>query len=693
MHARSIFASAVLLATVVVLGTVTTGQSPPPRQLLVTTDTSGHLVVWRAAASGYEKAWEARPRLADANVKPAGNAFPSTSPGIAVTDCDGDGMNDLVALDSFGLTIYGAKPVYHAFEQATESSSPALAVGDVDGDVAPEIVTQRMSDTGGAAAARQITVFKVTATGVKTVVQQKVAGYGGSVAVGDVDNDKQSEILSGGSDGITILKRRNGETWEPIGTVPVMGGAGAIVVGDVDKDNKNEIVCANAGVGGKVAVYKHRKSGDRGTWPVMWQSRSLMTEGLTSGKTRAYSIVPDVAAADVDGDGQKEILAASLEYGKLGDQELTSSGRMHVFKFDGQNDFNVEWVSDRARGVWAAGVLAAGDLDGDGASEIAYYGRTIFKRATGGAKGFTATATQCSDCTVVGIGDLGELREPSPATRVVPVAWTVPGSYWPGQIVEGQTVDVALALRSVWAEAKNVTVKLSTADAGLEISAPAATTATIAAGGTVTLNGLQMKGRKSGTYAQVNLDISTGDGYHQVLPARVMVTAALPTYKPATESAVAEALEKARDDNQRVLIVWGSNADKTSQAFLESTVKNAELSRELSYEYRVVRADIAGSQKVAAKYGAVFKHGALPHLTLVASDGKVLFNEPVATTKPAQPVLAGATAPPPFDVKKVVETLKKYDAPPQDAKKMLAAALDRAKTESKTVFIWFSAPW
>ena len=107
----------------------------------------------------------------------------------------------------------------------------------------------------------------------------------------------------------------------------------------------------------------------------------------------------------------------------------------------------------------------------------------------------------------------------------------------------------------------------------------------------------------------------------------------------------------------------------------------------------MVRADIAGAGKVASKYGAMFKHGALPHLTVLSGDGKVLLNEPVATVKPAEPVLAGATAPPPFDVKKVVETLKKFDAPPQDAKQVLQAALNRARTESKTVFIWFSAPW
>ena len=45
------------------------------------------------------------------------------------------------------------------------------------------------------------------------------------------------------------------------------------------------------------------------------------------------------------------------------------------------------------------------------------------------------------------------------------------------------------------------------------------------------------------------------------------------------------------------------------------------------------------------------------------------------------------------DVKRITETLTKYQASYQDANALLASALARAKTEGKTVFIWFSAPW
>jgi len=47
-----------------------------------------------------------------------------------------------------------------------------------------------------------------------------------------------------------------------------------------------------------------------------------------------------------------------------------------------------------------------------------------------------------------------------------------------------------------------------------------------------------------------------------------------------------------------------------------------------------------------------------------------------------------------FDTKKIADFLSTYQAPPApDAGPLLQAALARAKTDDKSVFVWFSAPW
>ena len=46
-----------------------------------------------------------------------------------------------------------------------------------------------------------------------------------------------------------------------------------------------------------------------------------------------------------------------------------------------------------------------------------------------------------------------------------------------------------------------------------------------------------------------------------------------------------------------------------------------------------------------------------------------------------------------FDPKKVSAFLTQYKAPAPDANAPFAAAIDQAKREGKSVFVWFSAPW
>jgi hypothetical protein len=171
-------------------------------------------------------------------------------------------------------------------------------------------------------------------------------------------------------------------------------------------------------------------------------------------------------------------------------------------------------------------------------------------------------------------------------------------------------------------------------------------------------------------------------------PASARAAPPLPTYDASNlDARLAEASANARGNNRRVLVMWGSNADEASRSLIELAVRNAEVSRKLQYEYDVIRADPAGNEALAARLAADVQAGALPRLTVLDADGRVVANEAAAT------LTAGGTGPAALDPRQVVSFLTKHQAPPLNAETLLAGALSRAKKEQKTLFLWFSAPW
>ena len=163
-----------------------------------------------------------------------------------------------------------------------------------------------------------------------------------------------------------------------------------------------------------------------------------------------------------------------------------------------------------------------------------------------------------------------------------------------------------------------------------------------------------------------------------------------PLYNPTADAKaqIATALKSAKDDGIRVVVNWGANDDELSKAFA-----TARRSRELSFfasEYKVVNVDVGNLDKnldVAKSYGVTLERNALPALAVLDADGNVL----ARTTGRAFLAEADPAA---YDVPKLAQFFTKHQAPPApDAEPLLQAALNRAKAEGKSVFVWFSAPW
>jgi hypothetical protein len=186
----------------------------------------------------------------------------------------------------------------------------------------------------------------------------------------------------------------------------------------------------------------------------------------------------------------------------------------------------------------------------------------------------------------------------------------------------------------------------------------------------------------------------------RVLPLVVTLTLAgqvarAPVAPPRTynetadaKTLIAAAIKAAATDDIRVLINWGANDDERCRTF-----KAAQSSRDVSStffldEYRQVYVDVGHLDRnldVAKQYGAAIEAGALPALTVLDQNGKVLAN--ISSRALASSDATG------FDTKKISAFLTTHQAPAPDAVAPFEAAVKQAKRDGKSVFVWFSAPW
>lgn len=151
---------------------------------------------------------------------------------------------------------------------------------------------------------------------------------------------------------------------------------------------------------------------------------------------------------------------------------------------------------------------------------------------------------------------------------------------------------------------------------------------------------------------------------------------------------LASALARAKRDQKRVLVQWGANWCGWCKK-LDATCKaDKELSRELLYEYELVKIDVGQFDKhmdLAAQYEAGLKESGIPYLTVLDADGKLVVNRDTGSLEvPNEPR---------HDVAKVLAFLKEHESAKPDAAKAWDAALARAKSEKKRVLLHFGAPW
>ena len=662
------------------------GATPPVAgtPVLVTSDSTLHLQAWRAGAQpeSLALAWEARPRSVDATTWTARRAeavVPPRDGPLTVADVDGDGVNDLLAVDAFGVTVYGRTPAYYRFERFSESGAPNMAAGDLDGDRVAEVVFQRRV-LAGTAVSRDIEVVTLAAGRLQTVARHQLPGFGTALAVGDATIDGRADIVTAGNKLVTVLSRQADGTLtaaaEFANAAPIIA---PLLVADVNRDGRNELLVGSSGT---LTIHEARVEAGRVSYPVVWRSPLLVDPRVTgAGPTGPTALTQAIAVGDVTGDRQADVVLGVLEIGRLDSRDIRAP-RIHVFSFDGQRAFTSAWTSDPLA-LSMVSAIAIGDLDGDGANEFVVNGRELFRRDAA-ANTFRSVSTGCASCTDGVIGTFGALAEPTASTRVVPLYWDLQGR----QIYERQTASVTLTLLNPFAEAKDVAVTVTSLNSRLKVAWEGRPLPPLGgAGGTLALPPFSVTAGEGSDPGMLQIEITAAGGYRQVVPVPVYVAPALPTYQADFSTRIAKALADAQHENRRVLIVWGSNAEKPSQDFILTMMRTPELARTLQYEYEVVRAEYSVNVGAAGKYTAMPGTGDLPYLTVLDAHGAPIANHPTA---PFKGTGAGAAA---WDGRTLNQTLTQYKPTYVEAEPLLAAALDRAKREHKTLFLWFNAPW
>ena len=152
---------------------------------------------------------------------------------------------------------------------------------------------------------------------------------------------------------------------------------------------------------------------------------------------------------------------------------------------------------------------------------------------------------------------------------------------------------------------------------------------------------------------------------------------------------IAAAVERARSENRRVLIVWGADWCSWSRGLHTLFTRNQRLRREVAAEYEVVRVDVGRYDRNAellATYGIDLARTRIPVVTILDEEGNLLLSEDSGFLESPIGRAKG------FDLGKVHAFLLRYRTTPRSAEAAFSAGLATAATSKKSLLVHFEVP-
>ena len=288
---------------------------------------------------------------------------------VAVADVDGDGDLDLLAANynatpgpspgTVSVRLNDGAGTFSGSQEVSVGSNPQNVVpADVDGDGDIDLLT---ANTFGLSVSVRLNngagVFAAPATGAEVIV----AGSGESIQIVtafDVDGDGDLDLLTSHYDGASnrVSVRLNNGTGgfvTPATGAEVNVGSGAVgfitVVGaDVDGDGDLDLLAANAG-SNTVSVRLNDGTG-------------MFTAPVTGAVVSVGNAPYGLAAADVDGDGDLDLLTANVSSNTVS-VRLNNGAGVFAAPATGAEVSVGNTASNGAYDVTAADVDGDGDLD------------------------------------------------------------------------------------------------------------------------------------------------------------------------------------------------------------------------------------------------------------------------------------------------------------------------------------------
>ncbi|NOT31815.1 MAG: VCBS repeat-containing protein [Planctomycetes bacterium] len=263
---------------------------------------------------------------------------------VAIGDMDGDGDQDFVsALNDISVLLQGSPRSFGAPPIVLEGTQGGfqfdrVVSGDLDGDGDRDLVSTNFLES-------TLNVFLQTEPGRFG----PPLGLGGpgltdaprGVAIGDLDGDGDQELVAAGALGLTVFLREANGAWTHF-ILSVPDGAGSIAIADLDGDGYQDLVTSTGFPSASQAVFFQQP-------PLGFGPTPLLLAGA-AGST---------AIGDMNGDGQQDIVAVtSPEHVRIRFQGPPR-------RFDGPS-----LVLGGSPATFGLRDIAISDLDGDGDRDI-----------------------------------------------------------------------------------------------------------------------------------------------------------------------------------------------------------------------------------------------------------------------------------------------------------------------------------
>jgi thioredoxin-related protein len=146
---------------------------------------------------------------------------------------------------------------------------------------------------------------------------------------------------------------------------------------------------------------------------------------------------------------------------------------------------------------------------------------------------------------------------------------------------------------------------------------------------------------------------------------------------------VAKAVERAKHDNKRILLMFGGDWCGWCHKLHDLFETNREVAQILYNEYVLMTIDTESPNAAELLESCNGKNVGYPFLAVLDADGKLVKAQKTHVLEEGDH----------HDPKKVADFLTQWKVTPKDAKRVVEEALSRASSDDKRVLLTFGAPW